>query len=1235
MSKKIRLGYDILSKRAIETESGVNIDDALKKITAYKMSSGTGADSHPDVARPSTKLLYVVHVASASGIDEYREWIWTQPENLPGSWICIGGTSNDVESWKRYSEDNGSSGNAGSIWIGKSNDAGRDNTFILGDNNIAELTDDPTYAETDYTGTDVLLIGTGNTATDAANTYQIGKNNTVTGNNLDSEQYGLLSMAVNIGNANTITKEGVNIGKDNTSTRFGISIGQHNQSSDASISLGESVITTAGAFALGRSAKAYGESVAIGCGGVNAGYSPEGTTEGSSLVAGFGHLYAHGRSILVGIGATNKNTVVSGNSLGIISDSMNDDNTSSTITGRSVGIGYNLDVGTKSFVVGYDNTLIRLKAFVFGSGNSEVTGESLAVGVSNSIIGPVSDYNTRALAIGFYNNTVNNSAIAIGTSNRTISNCSVAIGSQLATIDGCSVSLGKDNTTITNNSVAIGNGLYQVSGSSVALGLGSTAQLGSFVCGNGSQAYSSSFVYGMGTIGYHGSIAMGNGNRAYKGAIMLGIGNYAYANSTDLYYKNFHANSVIMGFGNQVFNVREQLKQKTTCGIAIGSYITAYGHNVICLGSRHLVGDATNWANDTVSGATDNDGFMTAIGYQCEALRNYDFAFGYQSIARGGENVSIQHSSAEGYRNLSMFDSTIYGTANAGIIESKIVPLTADDQNYGAFTHNFVVNSRAEYSGWGGPIDPYEGGGHHSFHRNVIFDASLRSESTSTVQENFIFGGSGYQRTSYNTDDTAAIRISAYDGVQSNIILGLHRNSSSHPEININANNTVMSNFMVLPDATTIQQLGELHQNQFVFSTVNVTGHSSSSSLEGNIVFRSGITGTIERAAENILFGKSNLSVDTNTIGARLALHNILLSNSNLSSSAYSSFWDGTSQPCSNNVLIGSDGNNILSCFSYTDSSGGATIENALRVYNFGDNYFTRVAHTFTAGNSNTITGVNLSFVGGHGNYVTSTATENGKGISGITVLGSQNQVHNTNSTGHLDRLFIAGDQNNVYNDSFDNVILGGRNDIQYNSSTYTDESPAGNEAYPTSRVAIIGHLNHVGIKIHDYTILGAHNDVTSTTPVSAGLVQGSDNVAANGSNIVILGNGNAATGHNSVAIGAQLISNHWQTVIGKYNSPIAGPDRLTAPANEGDKALFIVGNGYSTKDDSHWQDEQYITRSNAMVLYANGDANFSGSITAGNIPPAPVADGRYALNCTVANGVPTYSWVPLGVVTV
>ena len=100
MSKKIRLGYDILSKRAIETESGINIDEALKRITSYQRVSGTGDDNHPDVSRPSTKVIYIVKVDGAGNPDAYKEWIWNQPVDGVGNWECIGGTSDDANSWK-------------------------------------------------------------------------------------------------------------------------------------------------------------------------------------------------------------------------------------------------------------------------------------------------------------------------------------------------------------------------------------------------------------------------------------------------------------------------------------------------------------------------------------------------------------------------------------------------------------------------------------------------------------------------------------------------------------------------------------------------------------------------------------------------------------------------------------------------------------------------------------------------------------------------------------------------------------------------------------------------------------------------------------------------------------------------------------------------------------------------------------------------------------------------------
>lgn len=197
--------------------------------------------------------------------------------------------------------------------------------------------------------------------------------------------------------------------------------------------------------------------------------------------------------------------------------------------------------------------------------------------------------------------------------------------------------------------------------------------------------------------------------------------------------------------------------------------------------------------------------------------------------------------------------------------------------------------------------------------------------------------------------------------------------------------------------------------------------------------------------------------------------------------------------------------------------------------------------------------------------------------------------------------------------------------------------------AHNASRNLIIGDINGVYSNTVGYSVLGSSNIVRNTQvdptfeayAMSNGFVQGNNNVVTDGSNIIAMGNGHVATGHNSVAIGSQLISDQWQTVLGKYNEPISGPDRLTDPADEADKALLIVGNGYSDTDGDDWQDETQIHRSNAMVVYANGDTVFSGNVNAANLPPAPSNDGRYALNCIVTNGVPSYSWVPVGTATV
>ena len=245
MSKKIRLGYDILSKRAIETESGVNIDDALKKITTYKMASGTGADSHPDVARPSDKIFYIVKVVSAGQPDMYMDWIWNQPSDGPGFWICVGRTLSPEDSWKRWSEARNSIATGdNSVYVGSDNTIERNDGYAFGTRNTIRVTDDK-----DYTGSEAVSIGRDNVSLNSIDSYNFGHDNEVSGGNPDDIDS---KLAMNLGAGNKVVREGVNIGKENASDTFGITVGQKNNAHNAAIVLGENNVANRSSIALGK-----------------------------------------------------------------------------------------------------------------------------------------------------------------------------------------------------------------------------------------------------------------------------------------------------------------------------------------------------------------------------------------------------------------------------------------------------------------------------------------------------------------------------------------------------------------------------------------------------------------------------------------------------------------------------------------------------------------------------------------------------------------------------------------------------------------------------------------------------------------------------------------------------------------------------------------------------------------------------------------------------------------------
>jgi len=93
-------GQEILAKRAECTRTGRNIDnelDALKRdidgIGAFEIvDSMTGDPPHPDVAKPSHKVIYLYREPQSQDKDPYQEWVYTQSN----TWECIGETSIDL-----------------------------------------------------------------------------------------------------------------------------------------------------------------------------------------------------------------------------------------------------------------------------------------------------------------------------------------------------------------------------------------------------------------------------------------------------------------------------------------------------------------------------------------------------------------------------------------------------------------------------------------------------------------------------------------------------------------------------------------------------------------------------------------------------------------------------------------------------------------------------------------------------------------------------------------------------------------------------------------------------------------------------------------------------------------------------------------------------------------------------------------------------------------------------------
>lgn len=1166
MSTKIRLGYDILSKRAIETESGVNIDDALRRIHSYELVGGTGEDNHPDVARPSDKIFYIVKVAIAGQPDMYMDWIWNQPSDGPGFWICVGRTLSPEDSWKLWSEARNSlTTGDNSVYIGSDNTIDRDDGYAFGSRNTIRVTDDK-----DYTGSEAVSIGRDNVSLNSIDSYNFGHDNEVTDGNPDAVDN---KLAMNLGAGNTIVREGVNIGKGNT---------------------------TSDAFTFGESNTVYGWSIGLGVNNV----TPNSTGAHATLI-GYDNV---SNSTTEYLSFTKSYPTLSANSVPIKTT-------------------YN-----------YYLSQVIYRQDELGFTNGQITKIAFNV-LSNPFTRTISIYMVNTEKLAFSSNTdwvptTSSDLVYSGAYQFETGWNYITLDTPFTLYSGMNLAVVVDDNTSSASSDTIN--WETLNTERLA-----TPALTSLLLHSDSTPYNVSNLtsYTADDITF------------LKNTIRIVINGVTVAYPPREMDGQVATNSVIMGVSNEANHYNSIL-------VGVGNIST----------EPYVIQDGYHY--DT----SDDDGFMIAIGRENRVGRNYDIAIGYKSVATGGENVSLQHSSATGYRNLSMFDSVVKGTANACLVESKLcIPGHGGGlTEFSSTSHNMLFNSTAEH----GSV-PSNG-----YMRNVVLDANFITSGES-VNENFVFGGAG--------GHVSPIQISTRYSITGNTILG-----GQHSKANfiIQCNECVIDNIISRPSSINVSVdrsftgnilIGQPRFDGEINPLIGVVGQSGTEpvvadTIHKNIVIHGSIQGTAECIGNNLVLSDSLISSSYKGTGIYIR-NNILLNESRLYNTNATAWW-GSTQPASDNILVGSIATDTLACVSIADIRvNQAVLSNTLRVFNFGDNSVTNAVEGRVFGGANVIYGTKTFFISGDDNMVSSDASSVGNangGLSLITLIGSRNRIFNSRSNPSVagsndgnDRNTVIGCSNIVNGFSIsDNTIFGSDNRLGANSSS----SWSGTERYIIN-CNVFGSSNVITSNVSGYTVIGKNNQVKddmwgpSGTPVHSydcigcGFVQGNDNVAKDGSNIISMGNGNVSTGHNSVAIGSQLISNQWQTVIGKYNAPIAGPNRLASETpQDATKALFIIGNGYSTTAGNDWQDESKITRSNAMVVYADGTVKASSFVsddpvldiaagdgisvteTASNLTISlnnelkqllvnhPGADGkRYSIECN--NG--QLGWVEIGVASV
>ena len=829
-------------------------------------------------------------------------------------------------------------------------------------------------------------------------------------------------------------------------------------------------------------------------------------------------------------------------------------------------------------------------------------------------------------------------------------------------------------TSASNDSISIGGGKFidnnsysqQIYNGSVAIGYGNTANGGVFVQGSRNLLGTTYTAFENRPIDYTQSIVFGDSNTAFNYKPYLWANASAY--SGDKYisaYISTDSNKTPHGNGSATY----------TKNMIVGNFNYVVGYNSFTFGLNNTAGCPEynyNQSTDKISGDKNDDGFTYIFGLNNRAVRNYDMAIGYGSIASGGENIAIgaikktesygnRNTKALGYKNIAI-RSNIAGISNIAI-DTDIVGNIAESFDPSYYREYNLVHDNNQYYNAQlslNQVDDYQ----CNISKNIINNANITANIKSFFDHNIIHdltdgilsGSLTHNDILHNKNLILKTQYTS-DGIEDNMFLHTTDLSAEVDEFSHNIFSHIQGNIIAQ----------QSHNNLLFNSNIDVSANKDGyRGFSNNFTQNSTIRGIVEGIGDSFLFNSygdyNNRSWGANNADVLFFSRHITEYNSqslpNNSVVGYT-----VSEAPGQNFLFGTFGVNLHSVFSFSDrqslgeyyTTDEPWLINCCRVYNFGDNTINNAGIIHCVGESNKVINIKVSNINGNGNYATNdfegdtsdfvdiygnTNNYVGTGINGTiigytTIIGNNNDFVATTSAdisnNSITRNMIIGTENGFHSiktSSFsgkENLVSIYSNNNNTIGSVWNGQgyySRIGNPLTFVNRSIILGQHSVISDAINDSISIGSNNliynslyesknNFTEHDVISNNFALGSYNLVKDGSNQIAIGVANNTSGYNATAIGEGLIAKTSQMVVGRFNEELDGTNGLSADDIDSTSgALFIVGNGKHIVGEF---EPSAVVRSNAMVVSANG------TVSAGNFATSSFNDINATLN-TITN---------------